>query len=92
MSLFLCFLLRDAEPEAFTEKPTPGFVPMTPCNVSVSTTRPPLAPTPALPVVGFAPFDPARLKEVDPQKPSPASENLGEMLLCVIKRIACLPV
>ncbi|KAM4530094.1 MICAL-like protein 2a [Odontesthes bonariensis] len=69
--------LKDAEPEAFTEQHAYGFMSITPCNVSISTTRPPSAPTTTVPVVSVAPFDSVCLREVSPQKPLPGSESLG---------------
>jgi len=77
---------RDAEPEALTEQHAYGFMSITPCNVSISTTRPPSAPTTTVPVVSVASFDPVCLREVSPQKPLPGSESLGEMLLCIMIR------
>ncbi|XP_074512207.1 MICAL-like protein 2a isoform X1 [Sebastes fasciatus] len=59
--------LKDTE--AFTEQHKPGVMSMTSSNVPIITTRPPSAPTPALPPVRFAPFDPALFREVSPQKP-----------------------
>lgn len=81
---------RDAEPEAFTENHKAEFMSTPPSNVSISPTRLPLAQTPAAPGVSFALFDPACFREVSPQKPQPASEILGERLLCIIMRDICL--
>ncbi|XP_017288997.1 MICAL-like protein 2a isoform X2 [Kryptolebias marmoratus] len=65
--------LQDSEP-VLTEDHTASFMSTTPCHVSIST-RTPSAPTPA--VLGFALFDPVSFREINPQKPPPASENHG---------------
>lgn len=80
--LSLCLSYRDAE--AFTEQHKLGIMSTTSSNVSISTTRPPLAPTPAVPPVNFAQFDPAPFREVSPKKPQTGSGNLGESLLYII--------
>lgn len=83
---------REAQAEAFTEQHKPGIMSTTSSNVSVSTTRPLSAPTPAAPPVSFALFDPAHFREVSPQKPQLGSGNVGESLLYIIVRDICLPV
>ncbi|XP_023147898.2 MICAL-like protein 2a isoform X1 [Amphiprion ocellaris] len=69
--------LKDAEPEAFTEQHTPGFMPSTPSSVSVSTTRPSLAPTPAGPLVNLAVFNAACFTEDRPGKAARGSDRRG---------------
>ncbi|XP_070779847.1 MICAL-like protein 2a [Enoplosus armatus] len=69
--------LKDTEAEALTEPRKPGFMSTTSSNVSISTTRPPSAPTPAVPPVSFALFDPAHFREVSYQAPPLGSGNLG---------------
>ncbi|KAI3359657.1 hypothetical protein L3Q82_014041, partial [Scortum barcoo] len=69
--------LKEAPAEAFAEQHKPGITSTTSSNVSISATRPPLAPTPAAPPVGFALFDPAHVRDVPSQKPQPGSGNLG---------------
>uniref|UniRef100_UPI0037E6FEEB MICAL-like protein 2a n=1 Tax=Semicossyphus pulcher TaxID=241346 RepID=UPI0037E6FEEB len=69
--------LKDAEAEACTEQHTPGFTFTASSNVSISTTRPPSAPTPAQPAGSFALFDAAHLRQVSPQKPQLGSGNPG---------------
>ncbi|KAF1379719.1 hypothetical protein PFLUV_G00178940 [Perca fluviatilis] len=46
-------------------------------NVPISVTRSPMAPTPAVPPVSFALFDPEHFRVVSPQKPQLGSGNLG---------------
>ncbi|XP_029294608.1 MICAL-like protein 2a [Cottoperca gobio] len=67
--------LKDAE--AFTEQHKPGFMSTASSNVPSSTTRPPSAPTPAVPPLSFAQFDPAHFGEAFPCKPQLGSENLA---------------
>ncbi|XP_008278580.1 MICAL-like protein 2a isoform X2 [Stegastes partitus] len=66
---------RDDKPEAFTEQHTPGFMSTTSSDVSVSTTRPPLSPTPAVPSVAL--FDAKCFTEVGPQRAPPGSGSRG---------------
>ncbi|XP_041813313.1 MICAL-like protein 2a [Chelmon rostratus] len=63
------------ENEASTEQQKAAV--MTSSNISISTTRPPSAPTPAVPPVSLAVFDPANFKKVSPQKPPFGSGDLG---------------
>ncbi|XP_070837555.1 MICAL-like protein 2a [Chaetodon trifascialis] len=65
------------EAEAFTEPHKAGLMSATSSNVPMSTTRPPSAPTPAVPPVSFAVFDPANFRGVSPQKPQPGSGDPG---------------
>ncbi|XP_041831967.1 MICAL-like protein 2a [Melanotaenia boesemani] len=67
--------VKDDEPETFTLQHAPGFMSITLCDVSITTSRPPSAPTPAVPLVSVAPFDPTCLREVNPQKSLPGSES-----------------
>ncbi|XP_031718011.1 MICAL-like protein 2a isoform X2 [Anarrhichthys ocellatus] len=67
--------LKDAE--AFTEQHKSGFKSTTSSYVPNRTTRPPSAPTPAVPPVSFALFDPEHFREIYPQKPQLGSGNLG---------------
>ncbi|XP_044036184.1 MICAL-like protein 2a isoform X2 [Siniperca chuatsi] len=69
--------LKDTEAEAFTEQHNPGFMSTTSSKVSISTTRPPSAPTLAVPPVSCARFDPAHFREVSSQKPELGPRNLG---------------
>ncbi|KAM9843943.1 MICAL-like protein 2a [Aulostomus maculatus] len=64
--------LRHAE--ASTEQQGSRFTSFT---VSINTTRPPSAPTPAKPAVAFSPFDPAHFREASTQKPQRGSGNLA---------------
>ncbi|KAM9745586.1 MICAL-like protein 2a [Menidia menidia] len=65
--------LKDAEPETLTEQCASEFMSITPCNVSISTTSPPSAPTTTVPVVSVAPLYP-----VNPLiQPPSGSESLG---------------
>ncbi|XP_071327010.1 MICAL-like protein 2a isoform X2 [Trachinotus anak] len=57
--------------EASTEEQKPSS------NVSIITTRRPSPPKPAVPPVSVALFDPVPFMDVSPQKPPPASGNLG---------------
>ncbi|XP_034750980.1 MICAL-like protein 2a [Etheostoma cragini] len=63
--------------EAFTEQHKPGSVSATSSNVPSSITRSPMAPTPAVPPVSFALFDPEHFRVVSPLKPQLGSGNLG---------------
>nr|XP_020498174.2 MICAL-like protein 2 isoform X2 [Labrus bergylta] len=67
--------LKDAQTEVYTEPHKPEFRFATSSNVSISTTRPPSAQTPAQPAVSFALFDAAHFTQVSPQKPHHAFEN-----------------
>ncbi|KAA8585303.1 hypothetical protein FQN60_003997 [Etheostoma spectabile] len=63
--------------EAFTEQHKPGSMSATSSNVPSSITRSPMAPTPAVPPVTFALFDPEHFRVVSPLKPQLGSGNLG---------------
>ncbi|XP_071781826.2 MICAL-like protein 2a [Centroberyx gerrardi] len=71
---------------ATTEQHKPEFISTPSSNVSFSTTKSPSAPTPVASPVGSPPFDPAQFREVSPQKPLPASGNLG------LKPGGCTPI
>lgn len=80
----LCLSYRDA---VFTEQHKPGFMSTTSSNVSISTTRPAVAPAPIVPLVSSALFDPANFREVSSQKPQLGSGNWGESTLYIIIRL-----
>ncbi|XP_041634384.1 MICAL-like protein 2a [Cheilinus undulatus] len=69
--------LKDSETIACTEPQRPELKFPTSSDVSISTTQPPSAPTPAQPAVSFAPFDPAHFREATPQKPQHGTEKTG---------------
>lgn len=88
-SFHCVFSYRDAETEAFTERHKPGFLSTTSSNVSFSTTRPPLAPTPTVPPVLSTVFDPGQSRGDSPQKPQLGSGNLGESLMYILIKDFC---
>ncbi|XP_034567923.1 MICAL-like protein 2a [Notolabrus celidotus] len=69
--------LKDSQTEVCTKQHEPMFMFQASSNVSISTTRPPSAPTPAQPAVSIALFDPSQFREVSPQKPQHGSGNRG---------------
>ncbi|XP_036003748.1 MICAL-like protein 2a [Fundulus heteroclitus] len=69
--------LKDCQPDTFTEQSSPCCAPRTPCNISNSATRPPLAQTSASLAVDFSLSEPVCFKEINPRKPLQSSESLG---------------
>ncbi|CAJ1076092.1 MICAL-like protein 2a [Xyrichtys novacula] len=85
--------LQEAGTDPCTKQHEAGFMfPAAPSNVSISTTRPPSAPTPAQPAASIALFDPSQFRKMSPQKPQHISKNQGESNLYIIARHICIIV